>query len=90
MITSLSSERSMQFSGMHIHDLFGLPVYTRNIVDEIVGKALQKLKFDSVKLTLLKRLDVIYFEEIGMICAEEFAAIDLVRSVTRFFQLVVF
>ena len=83
MVTSLSSERSMQFSGIHIHDLFGLPVSTSNVVDQIVQKALHKLTFDTAKLTLLKRLDVIYFEEIGMICAEEFAAIDLILQSVR-------
>ena len=83
MITSLSSERAMQFSGMHIHDLFGLPVSQSLSVDEIVEKALQKLDFDFVKLTLLKRLDVLYFEEIGMVSSEEFASIDLILQKVR-------
>ena len=57
----------MQFSGIHLH-LFGLLVSDCIVVDQIVQKALKKLKFDSVKLTVIKRLDKIYFEEIGMIC----------------------
>ena len=83
MVTSLSSERSMQFCGIHIHDLFGLPVSKFHNVDVIVEKALQKLLFDSSKKTLLKRLDVLYFEKIGMISAEEFAAIDLILQSVR-------
>ena len=83
MVTSLSSERAIQFSGMHIHDLFALPVSDRLIVDEIVEKALQKIDFDFVKQTILKRLDVIYFEEIGMVSSEEFASIDLILQKVR-------
>ena len=80
MITSLSSERAMQFAGMHIHDLFGLPVSNnaQDMVNDLVEKSLRKLMHDPNKLRLFKRIDVLYFEEIGMICAEEFAAIDVI------------
>ena len=44
MITSLGRERAMQSSGMHIHDLFCLPVSDRLVVDEIVERALQRLQ----------------------------------------------
>ena len=83
MITSLSSERAMQFSGMHIHDLFCLPVSDRLVVDEIVERALQSLLTDFVKVVILKRIDIIYFEEIGMISAEQFAALGLILQKVR-------
>ena len=81
MVTSLSSERAMQFSGMHIHDLFALPVSDRLIDDDIVEKALQKIDFDFVKQTILKRLDVIYFEEIGLAWERKWAAGLLLRTI---------
>ena len=83
MVTSLSSERAMQFSGVHIHELFGLPVAKRLIVDEIAEKALKKLNCDPIRTTVLRRIDILYFEEIGMVSAEEFAAIDLIMQKVR-------
>ena len=83
MVTSLSSERAMQFAGMHIHDLFCLPVSSSLNVDTIVQKSMQKLKNDIFKQSLIKRIDILYFEEIGMVSAEEFAAIDYILQKTR-------
>ena len=83
MVTSLSSERAMQFSGMHIHDVFCLPVSTTLNVDCIVQQGLQKLRNDIPKQILMKRIDILYFEEIGMVSAEEFAAIDHILQKTR-------
>jgi len=83
MVTSLSSERAMQFAGMHIHDLFCLPVSSTLNVDTIVQKSMQKLKNDIFKQSLIKRIDILYFEEIGMVSAEEFAAIDYILQKTR-------
>ena len=43
MVTSVSSERAMQFSGMHIHELFALPVSNYQFhVDRIVEFSLQR------------------------------------------------
>ena len=49
IVTSLSSERAMQFSGMHIHDIFCLSVSSTLNVDCIVQEGLQKLGSDILK-----------------------------------------
>ena len=43
-----------------------------------LSKAVQSLLTVFVKVVILKRIDIIYFEEIGMISAEQFAALDLI------------
>ena len=81
MVTSLSSERAMQLSGMH--DIFCLPVSSTLYVDSIVQQGLQKLRNDISKQIIMKRIDILYFQEIGMVSAEEFAAINHILQKTR-------
>ena len=78
LVTSLSSERAMLFAAMHIQDLFCLPVSSTLNVNTIVQKRMQKLKNDIFKQFLIKRIDILYFEEIGMVSAEKFAVIDYI------------
>ena len=78
MITSLSSERSMSFGGSPIHDLFHLHVQQWPCVSKSVERNLEKVLFNPAKLARLKQLDLLYFEEIGMVSAEDFATIDLI------------
>ena len=64
--------------GSHIHDLFHLHVQQWPCVSKSVERNLEKVLFNPAKLARLKQLDLLYFEEIGMVFAEDFATIDLI------------
>ena len=81
LVFSLSTEGAMQFGGVHLHDR--LTSRYLMSVDKKVAKSLQRFVFDKFKTILLQRLDVLYFEEIGMISAEDFAAIDMISQKVR-------
>ena len=76
MITSLAARRANQLGGEHIHRLFGIPV--RNIeVHAIVDEALAKLTHDTKRQFLLSKLQSLIVEEISVVNAELWVAMDL-------------
>ena len=83
MVTALSAERSLCFGGSHIHELFALPVSQNLSVSISVEKSLQRLLFDPCRQLMLQLLDILYIEEVGMISAQQFAAMDLILQRIR-------
>ena len=75
MITSLAARRANQLGGEHIHRLFGIPV--RNIeVHAILDEALAKLTHDTKRQFLLSKLQSLIVEEISVVNADLWAAMD--------------
>ena len=83
MVTSLSAERSLCFGGSHIHELFALPVSQNPSVSISVEKSLQRLLFDPCRQLMLQILDILYIEEVGMVSAQQFAAMDAILQQIR-------
>ena len=76
MVTSLAARRSNQLGGEHIHRLFGIPV--ENIAaGDIAEKAIVKLTNDPKRQHLLRHLQFLIVEEISVVNAELFSAMDL-------------
>jgi hypothetical protein len=83
-LMSWTSERARQLGGNHLHLVFPLEVYSSriNFAHNISSSCLRQLQQDPLKEVMLKRTDVFVFEEIGLLSAEYFAALDnILRAV---------
>ena len=78
LVTSLASRRAMQFGGEHIHKLFCLPPSSTGSPIKMAEQALVKLDHRNEKKMLLLALEVLFVEEISLISAEQWAAMDIV------------
>ena len=77
---SFSSERARQLGGNHMHAVFPFGVMNGRIAfsHAYASSCLAGLERDPMKKALIKRTDVLVFEEIGLLSAEYFSAIDTV------------
>ena len=78
LVRSLASRRSMHFGGEHIHKLFCLPPSSSGSPLKMAEQAVTKLDFRNDKRMLLLALEVLFVEEIGLISAEQWSAMDIV------------
>ena len=76
VITSVAAERASLFGGRHINALIPFPVVQNGTVTHLVSHALNTLARDPLKFTFLERLDVLFVEEVSMISAELWSAMD--------------
>ena len=85
LLTAITSERARRLGGTHIHMLFHIPVLNANVqtVQNIVSKALLSLSKKPVQLAMLQRLKVLFIEEIGVLSAQLFAALDNILRYVR-------
>nr|XP_039271517.1 uncharacterized protein LOC120345964 isoform X2 [Styela clava] len=77
-LLSLTSERARSLGGIHIHQVFPLPVtekYNKS-PDKSYCHMMQSLSKSGKKMVLLQRTDIFIFEEIGLISAEIYAMMD--------------
>ena len=77
LVTSLASRRSMHFGGEHIHKLFCLPPSSCGSPIKMAEQALVKLDHRNDKKMLLMALEVLFVEEVSLISAEQWSAMDL-------------
>jgi len=79
-LISWTSHRSRVLSGRHLHLCFPLPVKQGVVylADGIATECLRSLDKDPLKKTVIMRTDVFFFEEIGLLSAEYFSALDTV------------
>ena len=77
LVTSLASRRSMHFGGEHIHKLFCLPPSSCGSPNKMAEQALMKLDHRNDKKMLLMALEVLFVEEVSLISAEQWSAMDL-------------
>ena len=73
LVTSLASRRWMHFGGEHIHKLFCLPPSSSG--SPMAEQALTKLDHRNDKMLLLA-LEVLFVEEVSLISAEQWSAMD--------------
>nr|XP_039258626.1 uncharacterized protein LOC120335208 [Styela clava] len=77
-LLSLTSERARSLGGIHIHQMFPLPVtdkYNKS-PDKSYCHMMQSLSKSGKKMVMLQRTDIFIFEEIGLISAETYAMLD--------------
>ena len=82
-LTSLAAERSSVFGGLHIHANSGLSTNNNHSVGDMASFGINKLSRDPVGLAFIRKIDIMFVEEIGMISAEQYCAIDLIYQHIR-------
>ena len=84
-MVSMTSERARVVGGEHFHLLLGMRAdqTIENGATVMAEKCLLSLARKPVKCAYLKRLDIIFFEEIGLLPATLFAVLDLVLQRIR-------
>ena len=82
-LKSFTSERARKLGGNHLHLVFPFHVQNNRIAfsHTYASSCLAQLDKDPLKKALLKRTDVLVFEEIGLLSAEYFSAIDNILRV---------
>ena len=77
-ITALTSQRARTVGGEHVHLMFGIPVSSGNVTSssETFQIAQLNLMKKPVRMVALKRLQVLFIEEIGLFSSELLAVID--------------
>jgi hypothetical protein len=80
MIVAITSERARILGGEHVHWLFAIPVIKSTLETPVMSaeKSLAALARQPVRMAFLKRLDVMIFEEIGLLSVELYVTMDLV------------
>ena len=76
MVTTLSGEKAAQFGGIHLHRLIPIPINNFLTVVKQVESTVQKLYLNPMRLLLLKQLDVLVVEELGMLSSQQWAILD--------------
>jgi hypothetical protein len=79
-LISWTSHRSRVLGGRHLHLCFPLPVKqgVLYLADGLATECLRVLDKDPLKKAVIMRTDIFFFEEIGMLSAEHFTALDTV------------
>jgi hypothetical protein len=77
-LMSLTSQRSRQLGGNHLHLVFPFVVNANRVQFQhsMAASCLQRLDKDPVRTAIIKRTDIFIFEEIGLLSAEYFSALD--------------
>ena len=83
LVISLASRRSMHFSGEHIHKLFCLPPSSNGSPLKMAEQALNKLDFRNDEKVLLLAVEVLFVEEVSLISAEQWCAMDIILQELR-------
>jgi len=75
---SLTSERARNLVAMHLHLVFPFGVSNSSITfsHNLAATCLANLEKEPVKASLVRRTDLFVFEEIGLLSAEYFSALD--------------
>ena len=86
-LVSYTSERARQLGETHIHLLFDIPITQSSLesVGVMVDRCVTHLKtFGQTKLAFLKRLDILFFEEIRLLSGRMFNIIDnVLRNIRK-------
>jgi hypothetical protein len=77
-LLSFTSERARKLGGSHMHLVFPFGVNHSRVsfTHDLVASCMASLDKDQMKMSMLKRTDVFIFEELGLLSAEYFSALD--------------
>ena len=78
MVTAMTAERARVLGGQHIHLLFGIPKEDSNVLsaDITADRSIQRLLKSTVRNATLKRIDVLFVEEISLINTHMLSTMD--------------
>ena len=76
--TAMMSRRSVFLGGKHIHLLFGIPIEKNLSSQRMAEIAITKILRDPKKLNLLRKIDVLFIDEIGQLSSELLAVIEII------------
>ena len=82
-LTSLPAERASLFGGLHIHANAGLSTNENHSVAELAAFGINKMSNDPIALAFIRKINVLFVEEIGMTSAEQYCAVDLIYQQIR-------
>ena len=79
-LMSWTSERARVLGGSHLHLVFSLVVNNNrsSFSQDIVNACMKRLDADPIRKVMLKRTVMLAFEEIGLLSAEYFVALDAI------------
>jgi len=83
-VTATMSERARSLGGEHVHWLFGIPVTSseNETTLTLALKTIASLGTKPQNAAFLKRIDVLFYDEVGQCSAETFMLLDIVlRSI---------
>jgi hypothetical protein len=83
MITCLLAKRADLLGGIHVHNLFAIPVHESASVQRLAELAVISLYKSPERLGLLQRLDVLFFDELGQASSELISCIDMILRHVR-------
>ena len=81
--TAMMCKRALQLGGIHIHQLFMLPVEDALTPHRKAELAILKLLRNPKKLDLVRTLDIIFFDEMGQVSSEYLSTLDLILRKVR-------
>ena len=76
--TAMMSRRSVFLGGKHLHILFLIPTDKNLSPHRLAELAITKLLRDPKRLSLLRKIDILFFDEIGQLPSELLAVIDII------------
>ena len=82
-ITSIAAERAAAFGGIHVHQNAGLSTNEQHSAAEMAAFGINKLSKQPICLAVIRKLEVLFVEEIGMISGEQYTAMDLIYQHVR-------
>ena len=83
MITCLLAKRADLLGGIHVHNLFAIPVNEAASVQRLAELAAISLYKSPERLAFLQRLDVLFFDELGQASSELISCIDMILRRVR-------
>jgi hypothetical protein len=83
MLTALLAERAQELGGIHIHDIFGFPVNELLSPGQLAERAIAYLYRHPEKMHLVRRMDILSIDEMGLIPSELLSAMCIVLRYTR-------
>jgi predicted GIY-YIG superfamily endonuclease len=83
MITCLLAKRADLLGGIHVHNLFAIPVREGSSVHRLAELAAISLYKSPERLAFLQRLDVLFFDELGQASCELISCIDMILRRVR-------
>ena len=81
--TAMMCKRALQLGGIHVHQLFMLPVEEALTPHRKAELAILKLLRNPKKIDFVRTLDVIFFDEMGQVSSEYLSTLDIILRKVR-------
>lgn len=85
MVTALTAQRAREMGGVHLHALFKLPIGASSLTSASVeaDNALFNLMNDTIATAVLRKVDMILIDEVGLVSMEGLETIDIILRRVR-------